>query len=514
MSEPSWAEGYVVDVGYTHGYYREIAPATLHFVALLAGVQGPEAGQPFTYYELGCGNGHSLTLHAAANPLGRFVGVDFNPLHIRNAQALAREAGVENATFLEKSFAELVAEDLPEADMIALHGVHSWVNDENRRHIVEFIRRRLKPGGLAYVSYNCLPGLGQVAPLQRLLVEHAGAGGGTLADRMHAAIEFANRLDAAGAEFFRVNPLAKLRLAQFAKHDSRYIAHEYFNANWWPSYHADVAKEMAAAKLGFIGSASIVDHFDQFILTPEMAQVVASVGDRTMAETVRDFARNQMFRRDVFARGAPVASGPERERMLGAARFALARPRQGCKLTSPTPSGEVSLKPESYAPVLDALARSPMTFDELARSPETAAFDRRHLRQGVFGMAALGNVVLALPAAGEDARRAATSRFNRAVLSRPVPAGANTLLASPVLGAGVALNLIDRLLLGVPGPGPVAVESVCDAILATGQQLRKDDRLVETRAELETLVATRAAVFFDELLPHLRSLGVVASAGA
>jgi len=32
MSEPTWAEGYVVDVGYTHGYYRELAPAALSFV--------------------------------------------------------------------------------------------------------------------------------------------------------------------------------------------------------------------------------------------------------------------------------------------------------------------------------------------------------------------------------------------------------------------------------------------------------------------------------------------------
>jgi hypothetical protein len=123
-------------------------------------------------------------------------------------------------------------------------------------------------------------------------------------------------------------------------------------------------------------------------------------------------------------------------------------------------------------------------------------------------MAALGNVVLALPAEGEDARRAATSRFNRAVLSRPIPVGANTMLASPVLGTGLALNLIDRILLQTPSRGASAVGHVRKMIAASGQTLVKDDKVVESEAEIEALIAQRVDVFFDELLPFLRAIGV------
>ncbi|MGA7986157.1 MAG: class I SAM-dependent methyltransferase, partial [Burkholderiales bacterium] len=159
MAEPSWAEGYVVDVGYTHGYFRELAPAALRFAALLGGLRAIDAARPFTYYELGCGNGRSTMVHAACYPQGRFYGVDFNPLHVRNARELAQRAGLDNARFLENSFAELHGLELPEADFVCLHGVYSWINAENRRHVVEFVRRRLAPGGLVYLSYNCLPGL-------------------------------------------------------------------------------------------------------------------------------------------------------------------------------------------------------------------------------------------------------------------------------------------------------------------------------------------------------------------
>ena len=450
MSEPTWAEGYVVDVGYTHGYYRELAPAALSFVTILGGAQAADTDQPFTYYELGCGNGHSTVLHAAANPRGRFLGVDFNPTHVHNARRLAQDAGVENVQFLEKSFAELIAADLPEGELIALHGVHSWVSAENRRHIVEFIRQRLKPAGIAYVSYNCLPGLGAIAPLQRLLREHAAVGSGALPEGVRRAIEFANRLDEAGAEYFRVNPLAKARLARIAGQDPRYLLHEYFNANWEPSYHVDVARELAGAKLSYAGSAEILDNFDQFVLKPELAKLVASVSDRALAETIKDFARNQVFRRDVYTRGAPRAGTPELETLLGRTRFALARPRQNCRLQRTTPAGEVTLQEESYAPVLDALARAPMTFDELSRALECAKLDRVKLRQAVFGMAALGNILPALPAAGEAARRESTERFNQSVLRTPIAGTADLALASPVLGAGVHVNLIDRLFLGAP----------------------------------------------------------------
>lgn len=509
MQEPSWAEGYVVDIGYTHGYYRELAPASLRFVTLLGGLQAADADQPFTYCELGCGNGHSSVLHAAANPQGRFVGIDFNPTHIHNAQRLARECGVENVRFLEKSFAELLDAELPDADIVALHGVWSWISGEHRRQIVEFIRRRLKPGGIAYLSYNCLPGLGQVAPLQRLLVEHTELGAGERVDRIRRALDFAARLERAGAVYFRASPLAKARLDSIAGQDPRYLAHEYFNANWSLFYHADVARDMAAAKLGFAGSADYLDNFSQFVLNPEMTKIVAEIGDRTMAETIKDFARNQVFRRDVYTRGAPKAGARDLEALLGRTRFALARPRAGCKLTGATPAGEVTLQEEAYAPVLDALARGPMTFDELARAPETARLDRSRLRQAVFGMAALRNLLPALPSAGEDERREATARFNQAALRNPLPGSATTMLASPVLGAGVALSFVDRILMAAEGDQTAAIARVKQALAASGQQRMKDDKRVASTEETHAEVEEKARFFFRELLPYYRQLGVL-----
>jgi hypothetical protein len=38
-----------------------------------------------------------------------------------------------------------------------VHGVLSWINAENRKAIQRFVLKKIKPGGILYLSYNCLP---------------------------------------------------------------------------------------------------------------------------------------------------------------------------------------------------------------------------------------------------------------------------------------------------------------------------------------------------------------------
>jgi len=39
--------------------------------------------------------------------------------------------------------------------------------------IVDFIRQKLKVGGVLYISYNTLPGWAAFAPMRHLMTEHA-----------------------------------------------------------------------------------------------------------------------------------------------------------------------------------------------------------------------------------------------------------------------------------------------------------------------------------------------------
>jgi hypothetical protein len=197
------------------------------------------------------------------------------------------------------------------------------------------------------------------------------------------------------------------------------------------------------------------------------------------------------------------------EAKLARTRFALARPRASCQLQASTPAGEVTLDAATYAPVLDVLARAPMTFEELSRSPECAKLERSKLRQAAFGMTAFGNVLPALPVEGEPERRKRITRFNRAVLSTPPSGPADRFLASPVLGAGVAVNFIDQLFLAEPRDEAQAASNVAKKIAASGNKLRKGDKVLETPADIESFIKERAKFFFSDFLPFLKLLRAV-----
>ena len=96
---------------------------------------------------------------------------------------------------LRSALEELAArDDLPEFDIIALHGIWSWISDENRAVIVELARRKLAVGGMLYISYNCTPGWSPVLPLRHLLTLHAelaGSDGKGIAGRIDSALGFA-----------------------------------------------------------------------------------------------------------------------------------------------------------------------------------------------------------------------------------------------------------------------------------------------------------------------------------
>ena len=107
--------------------------------------------------------------------------------------------------FREADFEELLHDSsLPDFDIICMHGVYSWISAQHRQTIVAFIRRRLKPGGLVYISYDAMPGWAGIAPLRRVLVQHAVASGALSEIASDHALAFADKLKELGAQFYRM----------------------------------------------------------------------------------------------------------------------------------------------------------------------------------------------------------------------------------------------------------------------------------------------------------------------
>ncbi len=245
-------DDYRTDSTYEINYTKDIAPGIIRFALALQGIAMPkgEDGQPFRYLELGFGFGTSVNTHAAAFG-GEYWGVDFMAEHVAFANRLAAVSGADTH-FLRKSFEETdamaQAGELPQFDVIAFHGIYSWVNAANRRHLVNIVDKCLKPGGVVYNSYNAQPGWSNFMPVRELMRLNGERLGDDrpIEDRVKETLVYTEALADAGAAFFKINPAAGMRLKGLAKMPLHYLAQEYFNRTWRPFYFAEVVETFNA----------------------------------------------------------------------------------------------------------------------------------------------------------------------------------------------------------------------------------------------------------------------------
>lgn len=143
-------------VAYPGHSFSQTHPAKL---STIAHFHGMEAARPsaMRVLELGCGRGGNLIPMAAQYPDSRFVGIDLSGSAIAHARIAADEIGLGNLIFHHSDIMDATAE-LGQFDYILVHGVYSWVPDVVREKIIALFGELLAPQGLAYVSYNALPG--------------------------------------------------------------------------------------------------------------------------------------------------------------------------------------------------------------------------------------------------------------------------------------------------------------------------------------------------------------------
>ncbi len=506
-----WTAGYVADIGYTYGYYTELNPLRLRLAFLNAGLVPPATANAC---ELGFGQGVSTNLHAAAAPVA-WSGTDFNPAQASFAQEMAA-ASKSGALLSDEGFAEFCTRpDLPDFDYIGLHGIWSWISDENRHVIVDFIRRKLRVGGVLYVSYNTQPGWAAMVPMRDLLTEHArvmGADGAGIVSRIDAALGFADQLLATNPLYTRANPQIAERLKKIKEQNRHYVAHEYFNRDWQPMSVARMGDWLEPAKLGWACSANYLDAIDLVNLTAEQQKLLADIPDPMFRQSVRDFCVNQQFRKDYWVKGLRRLSPLEQAEQLRAERVMLVQPRAGVSLKVNGALGEATLQEAVYGPILDQLAEhKPMSLGQLEQALKPG-INFAQILQAVMILTATG---VLMPVQEEDAIREArkrTDRLNSYIIAKARGAADLTHLASPVTGGGIAVGRFQQLFLLARSQGnkqPADWAGFVWNILAMqGQRLVKDGKPIDSADDNIAELTTQANSFAEGILPILKALRI------
>lgn len=507
-----WTAGYVADIGYTFGYYSELNPLRVRLAFLNAGLAVPELG---TACELGFGQGMSANIHAAAS-VTRWQGTDFNPSQAGFAQELAGASGAGAQLFDEAFEAFAQRPDLPEFDYIGLHGIWSWISDDNRRVIVDFIRKKLRVGGVLYISYNTLPGWAAFAPMRHLMTEHAevlGAEGRGIVSRIDGAIEFADKLLASNPLFLRANPLVGDRIKKLKEQNRHYLAHEYFNRDWHPMHFATMAELLEGAKLQFACSANYLDHVDVMNVTAEQQALLNEIPDPMFRESVRDFMVNQQFRKDYWVKGLRRINALERVEALREQRLMMVSPRADVELKVTGALGEATLSEAIYAPILDCMAdHKTRTIAQVEQALREKGINFGQLLQAIMILAGAGHLAAVQDEAVVVKARKQTDRLNARLIHKARGSNELSYLASPVTGGGVTVGRFHQLFLLARSQGLKQSSEwaafAWQVLQGQGQTLLKDGKALATPEENLTELTAQANEFAERRLPILKVLQI------
>ena len=445
--------GYVTGVTYLRGFRADLSPARLRMCAALNGF-APPAKDDFDYCEIGCGFGDTTLALAAAYPRARFVGIDLNPAHVEAANADARAAELGNVRFVAKDF-EAAAAELPMFDYVAAHGVLSWIAPAKRKALAAFASAKLKPGGLAYFGYNALPGWASVEPLRQLIVARAQAVPDDPIEGARRGLDLAKALLASGARYFDRNPSAADMLKTIEKAGPTYVVHEYLNAQWLPMYFAQVAAEMAASELFFVGQLPLHLNFRDLCIPAPSQPFFAAIADRLAYEGLKDFALNTFFRQDVFVKGAPGRSDETSRKWMTETPFGMSGEEPPWTGEAQLPNHLLRFRGPIFDALVGALREGATTIPTLLSCAELKGVPEERVREALLHMligGAIAPFVEPTHASATPAKWRVASAYNRHVVDRAASSDVPAVLASSALGNGVRLSKPDVVALAAEQP--------------------------------------------------------------
>lgn len=477
-------DGYILDIDYIYGYFAEQAPVNLRLALLSKGIANNISGTS-SYLELGFGQGLTLAINAATSR-GTYYGTDFNPSQVASARRLMDATGRDIKLF-DQSFEEFAQRtDLPEFDIIALHGIWSWVSDDSRDAIVQIAKKNLKPGGIMYVSYNTNPGWSPATPMRHLLREYARrAATGSLLQKAEQSLDFVDSVMQAGARYFVDNPGLQQRLNRMRASDKTYVLHEYFNENWHPMSFIEISETLSEAKLSYAASANLLDNIDSLSIPETARRIIDALPDENLRQITRDFFVGQQFRRDIFQKGVRSISGRELRGEVSAQSFVLVDALAPPPVKILTSAGEAQLLEDVYRPVVEAILL------DTDQDISAASISNRLSETGI-GFWQVWEALLVLTAAGwlspkSDCSEApdvieATRRLNREIVNRSVYSEQIKVLASHKTAAGISYSRIEQMLMYCHHLGSTdPCASVLEMLEAEGEKILSQGDVVEDR---------------------------------
>jgi methyltransferase-like protein/trans-aconitate methyltransferase len=299
--------------------FTQTHPENLAVLGFLHGVPTADP-RACRVLELGCAAGGNLIPLAWYLPDSHFLGIEASATQAGDGQALIRDLGIANVEIRQHDILQLEA-DLGEFDFIIVHGVFSWVPHAVQEKILSICRENLAPNGIAYISYNTLPGWRMRGMLRDMLLHHT-RNLDSPTDKVEAAREFLTALKPAlaGLDAYSAKYVHYEAEHLLAAHPS-YLFHEYLASINQPLLFSEFAARARSYRLQYLCDLDLQSMFPS-ALGDKVVAFVEGIGDVIEREQYLDFVRNRNFRQTLLCHDVQKVDRNLRLEKLDALAFA------------------------------------------------------------------------------------------------------------------------------------------------------------------------------------------------
>jgi methyltransferase-like protein/trans-aconitate methyltransferase len=279
--------------------FAETHPDHLGALGVLFGLS-PAPPSRCRFLEIGTATGGNVLPLAAAFPESTFVAID----RAEDSLAVAKshvEAGRLGNVLVRLADVRDFEDEPASYDYIVCHGVYSWVPDEAREAIRNVVRRHLAPHGLAYISFNTLPGWFLRGSIRDMLRREVGKEG-THAERVERARAFLRFLATKSDVEDPNRTWLASELGLLDALSDHYLVGEHLVDNNRAEYFADFARDIEKSGLAFVADAHVPLMFPERLGSAALEAVRARGGGVVETQQALDYLELRCFRRAVLCR--------------------------------------------------------------------------------------------------------------------------------------------------------------------------------------------------------------------
>jgi SAM-dependent methyltransferase len=296
-------------IRYPNRPYPRATPARL---AAIARVHGVPAASPAScrVLEVGCGEAADLLPLAQAYPGSRFLGVDLAPTAVAFGERLRADLGLTNLT-LRVADLRAVPADAGPFDYILARGVFSWVPEAVRLELLALCGRLLAPAGVAFISYNALPGWHLVRMFREMMLAHVGPDEPDATDRADRARGLLRFITAGCPVPGPLGQVVRTTATDILGSRPGGLEHDELGEINDPYYLSAFMDLAAHAGLAYLGD---VDYFSLGVraFPREVQQTLLDLdrGDVVTGEQYRDFLHLRRYRQTLLVRAETPVTRP------------------------------------------------------------------------------------------------------------------------------------------------------------------------------------------------------------